>query len=411
MNHDDEDLELKALERRLDDAFATTRPRADFEDELWVRMQARRPIWVRLRDLASSLVDSFREAPRIPATAVATVLIVALVGTIYLSGHWPVGGGGSTASLSGRNAEDGAGGSGQYAYSPFGHVPAPGLQPPTIQPVTGGPKVSGPEDLSGATAYYGPANVTWSGKLGSSLASAPVFRYTEPSAEMAASFAQKAGATASSAPPPSYLGTYSSRDFTLAVRGTLRSPSSEPAYLLTPSAPGPPSASNDPVEVAKAFLQAHNRAPDWPYVTATERSGSLTHVLFLKQFAVPGQGNADAVDGSGSQYGIQVDVQNSRVLTVSGPLPLELDSALYPLIGAEQAVQMALNTNPAGAQDSATVPSVTLTSARLVYVLAVAGDHSYFEPAFLFSGTFTMNGQTYVKRILVPAVTPSLLSS
>jgi hypothetical protein len=52
-----------------------------------------------------------------------------------------------------------------------------------------------------------------------------------------------------------------------------------------------------------------------------------------------------------------------------------------------------------------------LTSAQLVYVLVWAGDHSFYEPAFLFSGTFNHNGTTYVKRVLVPAVDPSQLSS
>ena len=47
---EDEDLELLALQRQLDDAFQTTRPRRDFEDELWLRMQSRRPIWQRLGD-------------------------------------------------------------------------------------------------------------------------------------------------------------------------------------------------------------------------------------------------------------------------------------------------------------------------------------------------------------------------
>ena len=36
--------------------------------------------------------------------------------------------------------------------------------------------------------------------------------------------------------------------------------------------------------------------------------------------------------------------------------------------------------------------------------LAFAGDHSFYEPAYLFSGTFTHNGTTYVKRVLVPAI-------
>jgi hypothetical protein len=116
------------------------------------------------------------------------------------------------------------------------------------------------------------------------------------------------------------------------------------------------------------------------------------------------------VDGTGSEYGMQIDVENSRVRSVSGPLPLALDSALYPLITSDQAVKSALSSIPA-APGSGNVPAVSLTTARLVYALAVDGDHSYYEPAFLFSGTFTMNGQTYVKRVLVPAVVPSQLSS
>jgi hypothetical protein len=44
-----EERELEALQKRLDHAFATTRPRRGFEDELWSRMQARRSLWVRVR--------------------------------------------------------------------------------------------------------------------------------------------------------------------------------------------------------------------------------------------------------------------------------------------------------------------------------------------------------------------------
>jgi hypothetical protein len=406
---DDEDLELAALERKLDDAFQTTRPRADFEDELWLRMQSKRPLWQRLRDLVGGLGDSARQTPGIPAAAVATIVIVALVGSIYLTSNWPTGGGATSATLGGaRNSEDGAA---QTAGGAFGRLPAPGLQPSTAPTFGGGPKVTGPEDLSGATAYYGPANLTFSGKLDTSLASAPVFRYAEPQASDAAGFGQAVGAATAGGPVAApYIGSYSSRDFTLAVRGTTRSPNSEPAYLLTVSAPAS-SSSNDPVQVAKNFLQAHNLTPGWPYVVATEQTGAVTHVLYLRQFDVPGQGNVDVVDGTGAQYGMQIEVQGSRVLSVAGPLPLPLDSALYPLISADQAVRIVLASNPAGAQDTADVPAVTLTSARLVYALAFDGSHGYYEPAFLFSGTFSMKGQTYVKRVLIPALPGSVLSS
>src|ERR1700686_741094 len=71
-----EDLELEALQRQLDDAFETTRPRAGFEDDLWTRMQARRPAGTRLRDAWLGLLQSIREAPAVPIAAVAAVLVV-----------------------------------------------------------------------------------------------------------------------------------------------------------------------------------------------------------------------------------------------------------------------------------------------------------------------------------------------
>jgi hypothetical protein len=54
---------------------------------------------------------------------------------------------------------------------------------------------------------------------------------------------------------------------------------------------------------------------------------------------------------------------------------------------------------------------VQLTQAQLAYVLVPAGDHSFYEPAFLFTGSFQLNGQTMVKRVLVPAVDPSQRTS
>src|ERR1700738_4475154 len=95
---DNEDLELQALQRQLDDAFETTRPRAGFEDDLWSRMQAHRSPLARIRDFFSGFIDSIREAPAVPATAVAVVLIVAIgVGLVVRSGIH-LGGGASTAS-------------------------------------------------------------------------------------------------------------------------------------------------------------------------------------------------------------------------------------------------------------------------------------------------------------------------
>jgi len=83
----------------------------------------------------------------------------------------------------------------------------------------------------------------------------------------------------------------------------------------------------------------------------------------------------------------------------------------YRIISSGQAVKSALASSPSGPASIEPTPTVRLTTVELVYALAVAGDHSFYEPAFLFSGTFNNNGVTYIKRVLVPAVDPSQRSS
>src|SRR5438309_6628224 len=86
MSEPDDQLELQALQRQLDDAFETTRPRAGFEDELWLRMQSSRPARSRWRDALSGLLQGIREVPAVPAGAVAVLLAVVIgVGTVALS--------------------------------------------------------------------------------------------------------------------------------------------------------------------------------------------------------------------------------------------------------------------------------------------------------------------------------------
>jgi hypothetical protein len=133
-------------------------------------------------------------------------------------------------------------------------------------------------------------------------------------------------------------------------------------------------------------------------------------VTLLRQFAVAGYGNSYLINSSGDRYGLEVDLQGNALIRVAGPLPLGLESASYPIISGDEAVRSVLaSAPPAAANPSA--PVVTLTTAELVYSLVVAGDHSFYEPAILFSGTFTANGKAYDKHILVPAVDPSQRSS
>ena len=90
------------------------------------------------------------------------------------------------------------------------------------------------------------------------------------------------------------------------------------------------------------------------------------------------------------------------------PLPLTLEPATYPIISADQAITR--SGRCVSSQSGGSIPVVRITKAELVYTLVWGGDHSYYEPAYLFSGTFTINGVPSVKRVLIPAVVPSLLT-
>lgn len=397
---EDEDLELQALQRQLDDAFQTTRPRPAFEDELWLRMQSRRPIWTRFREGMAGLARGFREAPAIPSAAVAIALIVVIgAGIISLGGGLHFGGAGSTTSAS----LDNGGKSGSAAPPAYGALPIPAMAPGAEQAV-GGPS-------SGRFVIYpSPAVLTWAGQLSVSASSLPVFRYAEPSTADADAFAVSVGAAPSAHVAPGGLGMYSGKGFTLVVDGTVAQPAREASYELSELTSLPGASTGDPVAVADAFLAAHHLTPTWAYQTDIQRSSTVVQVRLFRSLDLQGQGEAPLVNSAGDRYGIEVDIPTSSPgAFASGPLPLTLDSVDYPIISADQAVRAALASSaPSGS--GASYPTVKLTSAELVYTLAWAGDHSFYEPAFLFSGTFTYNGAGYVKRVLVPAVAPPLLS-
>jgi hypothetical protein len=128
-------------------------------------------------------------------------------------------------------------------------------------------------------------------------------------------------------------------------------------------------------------------------------------VFFIRQFDAPGYGPAKLIDSQGEPYGLEVDLNGNSVARVAGLLPVNLDIANYPLISGDKAIQAALT--PKESPPSTPGPAVKLTQAELVYVLATAGAQSFYEPAYLFSGTFQMSGTTYVMRVLVPAIDPS----
>ncbi|TMC08114.1 MAG: hypothetical protein E6J41_14665 [Chloroflexi bacterium] len=107
------------LERRLDAAFQSTRPRRGFEDELWARLRARRHWWRRLGD-----------GLQLPwgrvAAGIATVALVGLAAVLVRASTTPHGGAATTAAApaTGRlNAPAAAPAS--TAGLPFGRLPAP----------------------------------------------------------------------------------------------------------------------------------------------------------------------------------------------------------------------------------------------------------------------------------------------
>jgi hypothetical protein len=398
-----EDLELEALQRQLDDAFETTRPRPGFEDELWTRMQARRPAGTRLRDAWLGLVQGIREVPAVPMAAVAGLLVVVLgAGVLVYSG---VGRGGGAASIA-QNRQAGTQPEALSSPGAFGQLPSPRF----AAAPTGASAPGAVQSGTPSADYAGQVALTWTGKLDLTISSAPVFRYHEPSTNTADQFATALGAVLVSR-PAGYLGSYQTTDFSVRVRGTVQSPAREPTYTVLPiTSSASIDAAGGPADVALVFLAERSLAPSWQYTSNVVVSGDVSQVLLDRQFGVTGYGYAYLVDGNGGRYGIEVDLNGMRPISATGPLTLSIDSAQYPIISADQAVRSALASTQvsAGARG---VPTATLTSAELVYSLVAAGDHSFYEPSILFSGTFTVNGTTYVKRVLVPAVDPTYRSS
>lgn len=393
MSENDEDLELAALQRELDDAFATTRPRQGFGDELWLRVQSSRPAPRRLRDALAGLRAGLRAVPLVPTTAIAAVLVVALGLGFFLHETSPGAGGASYLSTGGNAPARGA-----PSTASFGRLPTPVF---TGQKSSSGAQGGQPLEPASAAAA-GQVAYTWTGKLDLAITTAPVFRYLEPSAGAADQFATSLGAVLRER-PSGFLGSYSASGYTLKVRGTVQSPPSSPAYFIFASSamPAIEVAGADPAAQADVFLAQHHLTPAWPNTVEVDTSGDPVKVRYERSFEAPGYGPAYIVDPNGQRYGLEVDLSGNRPVVVSGLLPVNFDEADYKVASADNAVAAALATGAPSGQ------KVELTHAELVYVLVPAGNHSFYEPAILFSGTQTVNGGTVLHRVLVPAVDPS----
>ena len=394
----EEDLELQALQRQLDDAFETTRPRPGFDDELWLRMQATRPAPRRLRDAWAGLVQGIRAVPVVPASAVAAVLVVALL--LVMVGrtlHLNTGGSGASTAL---NPAQAPADRSLYAGS-FGRLPTPAFAAPGL------PSGALPSSNQGSAAVAAP-RYAWTGTFTLNIATAPVFRYHEPSTNAADQFATALGAVLHER-PSGFLGSYTAADYSLKVRGTVQSPPSSPAYFIFSSTamPAVDAAGAGPIDQANVFLAQHSLTPQWSYTVEVDTSSDPVQVHYDRQFDVPGYGPAYLVRSDGAHDGLQVSLSANRPVLASGLLPMSLDVADYRLVSADEAIRAAVAATAPAAGGPSPAPPVNLSQAEVVYVLVPAGDHSFYEPAILFTGTVTQNGQTQTRHVLVPAVDPS----
>jgi len=390
-----DDLELAALQRQLDDAFETTRPRRGYEDELWLKLQARRPFWSRLRDALAGLGGSIRELPAVPAATVAAVLILAVgLGVLAVGGGLHLGGGHDTYSTAlAPQAGD---------QSHRGRLPTPALHPGLVDTGVPGstpfaPNAVGAPAQPPSIVYYGPATLTWTGTFTSGDVQAPVLTYAEPGPPAAQQFAASLGASSNQQVRQvnGFLGTYAGAGFNVSVRGTLPQLPREPYFILTPSAP-----------VSGDILARYSLIPSWTAIIVQGNDKSV----YQRTYQLPDGSFAAFVNWTGDPDGIEVDLTNGKAVRAFGQLPLALTPTSYRLISNDAAVRAAVSSAPAGTSAISPTPTVQLSSVQLVYALAVAGGQGYFEPAYLFSGSFPYNGQTYVKRVLVPLVDPSLRS-
>jgi hypothetical protein len=337
------------LERRLEAMFSSARPRPGFEDELWRRIEARRPWYRRI-----GFQPALRYAP-----ALATLLVVAL-GVTWLANNLR---GGPASSSSATTAGAPAFGSAQNAAPAFGVLPA--LRPGAEKSATA------PEATAGAIDSA--AGRSLNGTLPTLPSVLPVYRYDEPSAidlsRTDAALQARSGLAAVAV-------THSD-----AARGI------EPQFSFT--APTAGAAPGTTSEGATAFLASHSMLPSFSYQLSP--TGSAGRVIYGRVFDGP-TGAIRQVRPDGSSAGLIVDISGGSI-NASGPLDLPLTIGSYPLRSAAAALS-AVNVRPgstAGAFDHA----------ELVYVLVVSGGHGYYEPALLLTGTGV--------AMLAPVIAPGWL--
>lgn len=370
------------LEQRLDAAFASLRPRAGFQEELWLRLQPRRSRALRLLPLPAPA-----RRPALAWTglgALAAVLVGLLATSSVLLGGLRGGGAGPTlqartpgAAAPAHQSAASALGRADQEVAAFGRLPTPIL-------------VAGPPlERAGIVPYFGPARLTVSAVVPRLPATLTVWRFAAP------------GGVPGGKPAALTQG---------ASQGSYREP------LIRVSPPAVDSAATavsgtTPQSVADEFLRSQGLYPTWPFLTRVLQTEGGTSVVYVRLFEVVGLGPAEQVDQQGEGVGAEVLLGPGLVvLRAAAPLPaVTLVASAYPARDAAQAARDAL-TAPATGGGLSPLPVVDLSRARLVYQAVDGGDGvGYFEPALLFTGTFRVGSTTFEKRVLVPALEASQL--
>jgi hypothetical protein len=338
------------LERRLEAMFSSARPRNGFEDELWRRIDSRRPWYQRI---GRQLRPAVRYAP-----ALATLVVVAL-GATWLAGNLHGLGGSSSTTSAGAPA---------FGDKSSSLPPAFGVLPPLSKAAEHSltaPQVGGPATGSANASAGG----SFSGTLPSLPSTLPVYRYDEPSAT---------ARTAAGSSLKAQTG------LTAAVTGSDAALSKEPQFAVS----GPPLAGSQagPAQAADAFLARHSLTPLFSFQVSVP---SANQVVYGRLFDGPA-GPIRQVRPDGTSAGTSVDLAGSEV-SVRGPLDLPLATAAYPLRSAGEALA-AVNVRQAAGGGA------TFDHAELVYVVVVSGGHGYYEPELLLTGP----GEAALAPVIAP---------
>jgi hypothetical protein len=295
----------------------------------------------------------------------------------------------------------------------FGPVPPANLHPTQGQGAGGGAAPA-------VQPYFGPATMTWKGQLPKVPASAPLYRFALPTAADADAFAARLGgrllAAGGGLEPRTYRlpGGYQ-------MNVALEDPVAAEATFTMNRDTGPnarqPLGEVGARTAADAELARLNLTPSWTLAVSVAAFTPLGdtvpiyNVQYQRVIQVSKTETAGEVDGDGNPAGVLVTVDsNGKVLRIAGILRLAEESASYPLRAPSTVVDSALKA-PAIEKGPPTPPAVSLTSVTLVYITVSSTGVGYLEPAYLFTGRYTVEGATLEKRVIVPALAPRAIGS